>query len=135
MDRLTKLQRSRLMSRIRGRDTLPELAVRKIVRGLGRRPTLNAPNVVGKPDLAWVRRKCAIFVHGCFWHRHPGCRYATTPKSKTAYWNAKFAANVSRDRRVQRKLRMDGWRILVVWQCQTKRADSLARRIERFISE
>ena len=85
MDRLTKLQRSRLMSRIRGRDTLPELAVRKIVRGLGRRPTLNAPNVVGKPDLAWVRRKCAIFVHGCFWHRHPGCRYATTPKSKTAY--------------------------------------------------
>ena len=135
MDRLTKLQRSRLMSRIRGRDTLPELAVRKIVRGLGRRPTLNAPNVVGKPDLAWVRRKCAIFVHGCFWHRHPGCRYATTPKSKTAYWNAKFAANVSRDRRVQRKLRMDGWRILVVWQCQTKRADSLGRRIERFISE
>lgn len=123
------------MSRIRGRDTGPELVVRRIVRTLGFRPRFNAATIPGKPDLAFPRAKKAIFVHGCFWHRHANCRYATMPKSKTAFWRAKFEANVSRDRRVMRRLRADGWRTIVVWQCRTKNLLPLARRLERFLSE
>jgi DNA mismatch endonuclease, patch repair protein len=135
MDRLTPERRSWLMSRVRGSDTGPERIVRGLVRKLGLRPKLNAANLPGKPDVAFPKRKKAIFVHGCFWHRHAGCKYATTPKTKKKFWNAKFAANVARDRRVRRALRAQGFATLTVWQCQTKRQDMLAKRLERFLAE
>ncbi len=135
MDRLTPERRSWLMSRVRGRDTKPERIVRGLVRKLGLRPKLNAADLPGKPDLAFPKRKKAIFVHGCFWHRHSGCKYATIPKTRRAFWSAKFAANVVRDRRVRRQLRVLGFSTLVVWQCRTKRPAALAKRLEKFLAE
>ncbi len=135
MDRLTPERRSWLMGRVRGADTGPERIVRALVRKLGLRPKLNAADLPGRPDLVFPRRKKAIFVHGCFWHRHAGCKYATTPKSRIEFWNAKFDSNVSRDRRVRRQLRSLGFSTMVVWQCQTKRTAALSRRLERFLSE
>jgi DNA mismatch endonuclease, patch repair protein len=135
MDRLTPERRSWLMSRVRGSDTGPEKIVRGMVRKLGLRPRLNAAGLPGKPDLVFPKRKKAVFVHGCFWHRHAGCKYATTPKTKRAFWNAKFAANVARDRRVKRELRAMGFSTLLIWQCQTKLPDALMRRLERFLAE
>lgn len=118
MDFLDAKARSALMSRIRGRDTKPELAVRKYLHGRGLRYVLNDPSLPGKPDLAFKSRKVAVFVHGCFWHGHLGCAKAGIPKTRTAYWLAKIVANKARDRRVEARLRKLGWRVLVVWQCQ-----------------
>ncbi|MFN8758431.1 MAG: very short patch repair endonuclease [Tagaea sp.] len=135
MDRLTPERRSWLMGRIRASDTGPERIVRSLVRKLGFRPRLNVAGLPGKPDLAFPKRKKAIFVHGCFWHRHSGCKYATTPKTKRAFWNAKFAANIARDGRVRRELRALGFSTIVVWQCQTRKPDMLSRRLKRFLAE
>ncbi|MCA3245373.1 MAG: DNA mismatch endonuclease Vsr [Azospirillum sp.] len=135
MDRLTPERRSWLMGRIRASDTGPERIVRTLVRKLGFRPRLNVAGLPGKPDLAFPKRKKAIFVHGCFWHRHSGCKYATTPKTKRAFWNAKFAANIARDGRVRRELRALGFSTIVVWQCQTRKRDMLSRRLKRFLAE
>jgi DNA mismatch endonuclease (patch repair protein) len=133
MDRLTKERRSWLMARVGGRDTGPERVVRGFVRALGIRPRLNDPRLPGKPDLAFPSAKKAIFVHGCFWHRHPNCPKATMPKTRRAFWRAKFDANVARDRRVRRALRAMGWRTMVVWQCRLARPDAAARRIANFL--
>ncbi len=118
------------MSRVRGKDTTPEIKVRKVLHGLGYRFGLHASDLPGKPDIVLRKRRTAIFVHGCFWHRHAGCRYATTPKSKIAFWRQKFETNVARDRRNIRQLRKSGWRVLVVWQCHTRDERRLSRKLD-----
>jgi DNA mismatch endonuclease (patch repair protein) len=134
MDRLSKERRSWLMARVGGRDTGPERVVRGFVRALGLRPRLNDPRLPGKPDLAFPTAKKAIFVHGCFWHRHANCPKASMPKTRRAFWRAKFDANVARDRRVRRVLRAMGWRTIVVWQCRLARPDAAARRVSNFLA-
>jgi DNA mismatch endonuclease (patch repair protein) len=133
MDRLSPKHRSWLMSRVKGRNTLPELVVRKLVHGLGFRFRLHGKSLPGKPDLVFASRKKAVFVHGCFWHRHAGCKYATSPKTRRKYWNEKFVANVERDRRTVGKLRRAGWSVMTVWQCETKRPATLEKRLDRFL--
>lgn len=133
MDRLTPERRSWLMSRVGGRNTQPELIVRSLVHRLGYRFRLHGKGLPGKPDLVFASRRAVIFVHGCFWHRHEGCKYATSPKSRRKYWNDKFAANVARDRRTVGRLRRMGWRVMTVWACEIKRPASLERRLVRFL--
>lgn len=134
-DILTKSQRSRMMSRIRARDTEPERTVRSVLHRLGYRFALCRRDLAGVPDIVLPRHRTIIFVHGCFWHRHKGCKYAYIPKSRTAFWRKKFRANVIRDEKVQRALRNDGWRVKVIWGCQTADAGQLMRRLKRIMEK
>jgi DNA mismatch endonuclease, patch repair protein len=118
MDIVSPARRSQLMSRIRGADTRPELIVRRLVHSLGFRFRLHRRDLPGTPDLAFPSRRKVVFVHGCFWHRHRGCRFAYTPKSNSDFWEKKFATNQVRDRRVIRRLRASGWDPLIVWECE-----------------
>ncbi|WP_111748844.1 very short patch repair endonuclease [Salinisphaera orenii] len=120
-DVLTPKQRSYAMSQIRGKDTKPELVLRKSLHALGFRYGLHSSNLPGKPDLVFRRYGAVCFVNGCFWHRHSGCRYMTTPANRQEFWEAKFDANVARDRRDQSRLMDTGWRVAVIWECQLKR--------------
>lgn len=127
-DTLTPEQRSERMSRIRSRDTKPELVLRRGLHRLGLRYRLDARDLPGRPDLVFPRHRAAVFVHGCFWHRHPGCSIATTPKSNTEFWMEKFARNMSRDDRAAQSLRALGWRVFTVWECDlrpTRRAEAI----------
>lgn len=117
-DFLSPHERSERMSRIRGEDTGPELALRKVLHRLGLRYRLHGAGLPGKPDLVFPRHKTVVFVHGCFWHRHPGCSIATTPKSNTPFWTNKFEKNVTRDARVMAALTELGWRVFVAWECE-----------------
>jgi len=108
VDFLSPTERSERMSRIRGKDTKPELALRKVLHGLGLRYRLHGAGLAGKPDLVFPRYKAVVFVHGCFWHRHTGCNIATTPKSNTPFWTEKFDKNVPRDARVAAELEKRG---------------------------
>jgi DNA mismatch endonuclease (patch repair protein) len=130
VDRLTPAQRSILMSKVRGKDTLPELAVRKIVHRLGYRFRLHYRGLAGTPDLVLPKLRTVVFVHGCFWHRHEGCAKASLPKTRRAYWRSKFETNVERDEQNERRLRLEGWRVVVVWQCQLRDAAKLTRRLK-----
>lgn len=109
--------RSRMMSGIRGKNTKPELALRRSLHALGFRYRLHARGIPGKPDIVMPKYRAVIFVHGCFWHRHAGCRYATVPATRPEFWVDKFDANVVRDAAVQSALREAGWRVGVVWEC------------------
>ncbi|WP_129567404.1 DNA mismatch endonuclease Vsr [Agrobacterium sp. CFBP2214] len=131
-DRLTPEKRSWLMSRVKSRDTTPEIAVRKAAFSLGLRFRLHTSKLPGRPDLIFPRWKKVIFVHGCFWHRHPGCRKATTPKSNEAFWEEKFRRNVDRDERVLHEISILGWDPLVIWQCQTRSDKELKDRLISF---
>ena len=122
-------RRSELMAGIRGRDTAPELAVRRIAHRMGLRFRLHRKDLPGRPDLVFPRHRLVVFVHGCFWHRHKGCRYASTPKSRIAFWTEKFAANVARDVRQEAALRAVGWRVLVIWECETRHEEAVERRL------
>jgi DNA mismatch endonuclease (patch repair protein) len=117
-DFLTPAERSQLMSRIRGKNSRPEIALRRVLHGLGLRYRLHATELPGKPDLVFPRYKTIVFVHGCFWHRHAECRIATTPKSNTSFWLTKFERNVIRDIRVTNLLEERGWRVFVAWECE-----------------
>jgi DNA mismatch endonuclease (patch repair protein) len=108
------------MARIRSRDTLPEKALRRALHRLGLRFRLNVKTLPGKPDIVFPRYRIALFVHGCFWHRHTGCKVASTPKSNTEFWQEKFAKNINRDESVGRQLRTAGWRVIVVWECELR---------------
>jgi len=110
--------RSRMMSRVRGRDTLPELLVRRYLHAAGLRFRTNVRKLPGSPDIVLPRYRTVVFIHGCFWHRHAGCRFAATPATRTEFWNGKFSANVSRDLRVRGELEALGWNVLTVWECQ-----------------
>ncbi len=113
-------RRSRIMSRIKGRDTTPELVVRRMAHRLGFRFRLHRKDLPGRPDIVFPRHRTAVFVHGCFWHRHNECRYAYTPKSRVAFWTEKFKKNVAHDRRSEEALRNLGWRVFVIWECETQ---------------
>lgn len=106
------------MARIRGRDTRPEMAVRHFAHALGFRYRLHRRDLPGTPDIVFTRFHTVIFVHGCFWHRHEGCRRATMPKTRRDFWQAKFNANVERDRRNIATLEAAGWTVIVIWECQ-----------------
>src|SRR5262245_45714680 len=114
---MSSAKRSALMARIRGRDTGPELIVRRLLHGMGYRFRLHARDVPGRSELV-LRSRCAvIFVHGCFWHRHD-CGLAYTPRTRRAFWQQKFNENVDRDRRAKHRLSAAGWRVVIVWECQ-----------------
>lgn len=136
VDTLSKSERSERMSRVRSKDTRPELAIRKLVYALGYRYRLHGTGLPGRPDLVFRSRQKAIFVHGCFWHRHTDshCRLARLPKSRVGFWLEKLEGNRVRDARNLRKLRTMGWKCLVVWECQTKDAERLRRRVASFLA-
>lgn len=132
-DTLTTQRRSELMSRVGKKNTAPELALRKILSKMGYRYRLHG-RLPGTPDIVFNGRKKVIFVHGCFWHGHP-CRPSNKPKSNVAYWQEKVERNQKRDRRTVRKLRRDGWSVLLVWECELKNGPRVARRVQRFLGE
>lgn len=134
-DRISKRDRSDLMSRIRSQDTAPELVVRSCVHRLGYRFRLHDRRLPGSPDLVLPRLSSIVFVHGCFWHRHAGCRLSYQPKSRVRFWSDKFEANVARDRRVVTALRRAGWRVLIVWECQTRDEQRLTERLARLLGK
>jgi DNA mismatch endonuclease, patch repair protein len=133
VDKLTPDQRSAVMSRVRTRDTEPELIVRKLLHSLGYRFRLAPQRLPGKPDVVLPKYKAAIFIHGCFWHGHKGCARGARPASNTKFWNQKIDGNIRRDRKVQQALKSLGWRVLVLWQCRTTDMTILARRITGFL--
>lgn len=123
--------RSRLMSKIGPRNTKPELALRSLLHRAGFRFRLHVKDLPGKPDIVLPRYRTVIFVHGCFWHRHDGCRFTTTPASNAEFWEQKFADNIARDERNKRALRAHGWKVEVVWECEVKEGSTFERLIER----
>lgn len=127
--------RSRMMAGIRGRDTKPELLLRRALHALGLRYRLHHGKLPGKPDLVFPRHGAVIFVHGCFWHRHETCRYATIPATRPEFWMEKFRSNVERDRRNQEDLLATGWRVAIVWECILKKhsADNVARALAEWL--
>jgi len=130
-DIVSRQTRSRMMAGIRGQDTFPELTVRRFLHRAGFRFRIAAARLPGKPDIVLPKHRTVVFVHGCFWHRHSRCKYATVPATRRKFWLTKFEENVARDKRVQRLLRRDGWRVLVVWECRLAMCDleSLQRKI------
>ena len=132
VDSLTPSERSERMSRISGKDTAPELAIRRVLHALGLRYRLHGASLPGRPDLVLRRHEAVVFVHGCFWHRHSGCNVANMPKSNTVFWKTKFDRNVQRDAEVRRALKRRGWRVFVVWECQlssTEKSEKVGRRL------
>ena len=129
-DMLSKAERSALMARIRGVNTTPELTVRRFLHKHGFRFRLHSRNLPGRPDIVLPRLHTVIFVHGCFWHRHPGCPKTTTPSTHQAFWQAKFKANVERDKRKVAELADLGWRAITIWECEAT-AVRLARLVSR----
>ena len=132
-DTVTREKRSEIMSKVRGKDTRPEMIVRRLVHGMGFRYRLHSAALPGRPDLVFASRRKVIFVHGCWWHRHSCKQGRTAAKSNVEFWAEKMETNVSRDQRVIRSLKREGWKVLVVWECQTKALDKLARKIEKFL--
>jgi DNA mismatch endonuclease (patch repair protein) len=131
MDSLTPERRSWNMSRIRGKDTRPEIVVRSLLHSLGYRFRLNRKDIPGKPDIVLPKYQTAIYVHGCYWHRHQGCHLAYTPKSNLDFWGKKFARNVERDLEVRESLKHTGWKQLVIWECETRNEIELTARLMR----
>ena len=133
MDVFSPAKRSEIMRRVRSKGTTPELFVRQIVTKLGFRYRLNSKKLPGHPDLVFSRLRKVIFVHGCFWHGH-SCRAADLPASNREYWEGKRLRNVARDRRARRKLSRNGWKSLIVWECQVNK-ENTRERIRRFLTE
>ncbi len=134
-DTLSPVQRSELMSRVRSKDTKPEMRVRRMVHAMGYRYRLHHGKLPGCPDMVFPERRKIIFVHGCFWHRHEDCRRNRTPKSRREFWDAKLEKNRLRDLENQSKLRASGWDVLVVWECETEEAAGLPGRIMSFLED
>lgn len=132
-DHLSAEERSKNMAAVRARDTRPELLVRSMAHRLGFRFRLHPKSLPGKPDIVFPRLKRVIFVHGCYWHRHPNCPRASTPGTRTEFWNKKFITNMERDQRNIRDLHKLGWKVLVVWQCELRDLFALRRRLKRFL--
>jgi DNA mismatch endonuclease (patch repair protein) len=135
MDKLSPERRSANMARIRSTGMKPELAVRKLSFALGYRHRLHRNDLPGKPDLVYPGRKAVIFVHGCFWHQHEGCRDGRIPLSRIDYWLPKLKRNLERDTAAAEALKNAGWRVMTVWECETvpKRLDELATRLREFL--
>lgn len=120
MDKIDPERRSANMARVRGKDTGPELRVRRIAHLMGYRFRLHRKDLPGRPDLVFPKYRLAVFVHGCFWHRHEGCLRASTPATRAEFWQSKFKANIARDEQQVRALHSQGWDVLVLWECDLK---------------
>lgn len=133
MDHVDPATRSRIMRAIPSEGTKPELIVRRSVHALGYRYRLHVKSLPGTPDLVFPSKRKIVFVHGCFWHRHTGCKYASFPKTRIDFWQEKFSSNTRRDRRTVRALKKLGWSILIIWQCQLKDPAKLGARLNEFL--
>jgi DNA mismatch endonuclease (patch repair protein) len=127
-------KRSELMSRVRSRDTEPELSVRRLLHACGYRFRLHQTNLPGKPDIVLPRYRTAVFVHGCFWHGHQYCGAAKRPQTNTDFWNAKLDGNIARDKRNIQRLRACKWRVVVLWECEIPKA-TLPRKLARALND
>jgi DNA mismatch endonuclease (patch repair protein) len=135
VDSLSKEKRSWNMSRIRSKDTKPEKIVRSLLHRMGYRFRLHVKNLPGKPDIVLPKYKTIIFVHGCFWHRHPKCKYAYTPKSRIEFWRKKFADNIARFKNVKKGLQHLQWNIVVIWECELSKPNTVVNKLTRFIKK
>src|SRR5262245_21964738 len=129
MDRISPERRSWNMSRIRGRDTTPERIVRSLLHRLGLRFSLRRRGMLGKPDVVLPARATVVFVHGCFWHQHRGCKLAVMPLTRTEFWRKKLRRNVERDGENELALRHLGWRVVTVWECELENQEKVAKRL------
>lgn len=135
MSRSQSEQRSKIMRAVRSRDTGPELQLRKLLSNMGYRYRLHQASLPGRPDISFASRQKAIFIHGCFWHQHPRCKYGRMPKSNLRYWMPKLRRNVQRDRKNQLALRDMGWSVLIIWQCKLRQieAESIQAKLRKFL--
>tara|TARA_B100000925_G_scaffold264554_1_gene223152 strand:+ start:97 stop:516 length:420 start_codon:yes stop_codon:yes gene_type:complete len=127
-------QRSRNMSAIKSKNTKPEIIVRKLLHSKGYRFRLHKKDLPGSPDIVLPKYKTVIFVHGCFWHRHQNCKYASNPKTRREFWEKKFKENIERDKKTQKKLKNLGWKTKILWECEIKKQDKLIKKIEDFLN-
>jgi DNA mismatch endonuclease (patch repair protein) len=133
MDNVSRRRRSEIMSRVRAKDTAPEMLVRRLVYSMGYRYRLHDRSLPGTPDLVFRKTSKLIFVHGCFWHRHTGCALARWPKSRQKFWREKLEGNLARDRKNLGRLRRAGWGVMVIWECQLSKPARLEQRIRGFL--
>ncbi len=132
-DRFAPQKRSEVMSHVRGRNTGPERVVRRMLRNMGYKFRLHQKHLPGNPDIVFLKRKKAVFIHGCFWHGHRKCRRSARPTTNVRFWNRKIDGNIARDVRNRTAIRRMGWRILVLWQCRMKNADKLREQLRNFV--
>ena len=132
-DKIRAEKRSENMRALRSTGMKPEMVVRQLVHGLGYRYRLHRHGLPGRPDLVFTPRRKIIFVHGCFWHQHSGCKLAHAPRTNLNYWSPKLSRNVARDSAHLSTLKKDGWKVLVVWECQTRNTAQLSGRLKRFL--
>jgi DNA mismatch endonuclease (patch repair protein) len=135
MDILSPTERSKLMGLVKSKNTAPEMAVRRLTYSLGFRYRLHVRALPGCPDMVFFGRHKVIFINGCFWHKHEGCSRARLPKSRLAFWEPKLQRNRERDLESERWLAEEGWKVLVIWECEIGDKDALARRIKKFLEE
>lgn len=135
VDTISASERSHVMSLVKGKNTRPEMVVRRMVHGAGFRYRLHGAKLPGKPDLVFSRKRKVIFVHGCFWHRHEGCALARIPKSNQEFWLTKLEGNKERDESNLRKLHEIGWETLVVWECELRDLGALEQRLRSFLAD
>ena len=129
MDKISTERRSWNMSRIQAKNSKPEIAVRSLLHKMGYRFRLHASSLPGQPDIVLPKYRSIVFVNGCFWHRHPGCKYAYIPKSRLDFWTRKFEGNISNDRKVGEELKLLGWKVVIVWGCEVKDKERLTERL------
>tara|TARA_Y200000002_G_scaffold127178_1_gene104739 strand:+ start:275 stop:694 length:420 start_codon:yes stop_codon:yes gene_type:complete len=122
-------ERSKNMAAIKSKNTNPEIKVRKLLHSLGYRFRLHKKELPGSPDIVLKKYKTVVFVHGCFWHRHKECKYATNPKTREEFWNKKFLSNIERDIKVRERIKAAGWKSIVVWECELKDIQKLKKRL------
>lgn len=134
MDNISPERRSEIMSRVRSRDSKPEMLVRRLVHAMGYRYRLHARDLPGKPDLVFRSRRKVIFVHGCFWHRHQDCNLARIPKSRRDFWVEKLTKNRDRDERIQQKLLEEGWNTLTLWECELGNSVAVEDKVRGFLN-
>lgn len=135
VDKFTQSERSRIMSRIKGRNTSPEKKVRSLIHKMGYRFRINVTKLPGNPDIVLPRHRKIIFVHGCFWHGHKGCSRSKRPTSNIEFWDKKISGNIKRDAKVKKELELSSWKVFVIWQCETKKSDNLKKRLEEIIGQ
>lgn len=135
MDGITSAERSAQMALVKSKNTRPEIRVRKLAHSLGYRYRLHGARLPGKPDLVFAKRKKVVFVHGCFWHRHAGCRKSTTPATNLDYWLPKFDRTIERDQHNIERLSSLGWSALVVWECELNDLNALGQQLRAFLDD
>jgi len=134
-DIFSREKRSWIMSRVKGYDTKPEIYVRSLIHRMGFRFRVHRRDLPGNPDIVLPRHGKVIFVHGCFWHGHAGCRRSKRPTTRKSFWNRKLNENIQRDKRTRRKLQRIGWKVLVLWECETRNPDRLKRKLQGYLHD